>query len=62
MSEALISTATVYGGLYVCCPGLRAIKVKGTKCSLGARHCILIVRQAVVAASITDMETEDQRG
>lgn len=61
MSEALSSAATVDGGLCVHGPGLMAIKVKVTKCSLGTRHCILIGRQTLVAACFTDVNTEAQR-
>lgn len=62
MSEALSSTATMYGGWCVCCPGLMAIKVKVTKHAHGTRHCVLTVRQALVVASSTEVETEAQKG
>lgn len=35
-----------------------AIKIKVTKGSLDARHCILAIRQVVIAAYFTDVETE----
>lgn len=44
----------------MCAPGpaLMAIKIKVTKGSLDARHCILAIRQVVIAAYFTDVETE----